>query len=125
MKNKATLTLMELAIMVLVLALCGGLCLSAFAWADTAAREDALRQEAMQVLQNAAEALKHTGGDVPKAAELYGAWEDGWIASGIEIAVESAPADIPLLGSARLEAWHGGKSWGTLIVCWQEVSHGE
>jgi len=125
MKNKATLTLIELAIMVLVLALCGGLCLSAFAWADTAAREDALRQEAVLVLQNAAEALKHSGGDVQKAAGIYGAWENGWKAAGVEITVERIPGEDPLLGSARLEVWQDGTSLGMLTVCWQEVSYGE
>lgn len=125
MNNKATLTLVELAVMVLVLALCGALCLSAFAWADTKAREDAVRQEALLVLQNAGEALKHTGGDVQKAAELYGAWEDGWKVSGFEMIAEKLPTDLALLGSARLEIWQDGKSLGTLTVCWQEVSYGE
>lgn len=125
MKNKATLTLMELSVMVLVLALCGGLCLSAFAWADRQAREDQNRQEALLVLQNAAEALKHTGGDVQKAAEIYGAWEDGWKVSGFEITAESLSTDLALLGSARLEIRQEGKSLGLLTVCWQEVSYGE
>lgn len=125
MKNKATLTLMELSVMVLVLALCGALCLSAFAWADTAAREDAARQDALLVLQNAGEAMKHTGGDIQKAAQIYGAWEDCWTASGFEITAESLPTDLALLGSARLEICQDGKSLGTLTVCWQEVSYGE
>lgn len=125
MKNKAALTLMELAVMVLVLALCGGLCLSAFAWADRQAQEDGLRQEAYQVLQNAAEAVKHTGGDIQKAAEIYGAWEDGWKVSGFEITAESVPGDLALLGSARLEVWQDGTSLGSLTVCWQEVAYGE
>lgn len=125
MKNKTALTLMELSVMVLVLALCGALCLSAFAWADTKAQEDQNRQEALLVLQNAAEALKHTGGDVQKAAGIYGAWEDGWKAAGFEITVESVPTDLALLGSARLEVWLDGTSLGSLTACWQEVSHGE
>ena len=125
MKNKAALTLMELSVMVLVLALCGALCLSALAWADTTAREDAARQEALLVLQNAGEALKYTGGDIQKAAGIYGAWEDGWKVSGFEITVENLPTDLALLGSARLEVWQAGKSLGSLTVCWQEVSYGE
>lgn len=125
MKNKAALTLMELSVMVLVLAICGGLCLSAFAWADTASREDASRQEALLTLQNAAEALKHTEGDVQKAAEIFGTWEDGWKAEGFEIIAERIPTDLAFLGSARLEVWLDGTSLGSLTVCWQEVSYGE
>lgn len=125
MKNRATLTLMEMLVMMLVLALCGALCLSAFAWADRSAREDQNRQEALLVLQNAGEALKHTGGDVQKAAELYGAWEDGWKAAGFEITVESVPTDLALLGSAWLEIRQEGKLLESLTVCWQEVSYGE
>lgn len=125
MKQKATLTLMELAVMALALAICGALCLSAFAWADTAAREDAARQEALLVLQNAAEALKHTGGDVQKAAGIYGKWEEGWTASGYEITVTDLPTDLALLGSARLEVYRAEELLGSLTVRWQEVAYGE
>lgn len=58
--------LMEQLIMILVFALAAALCLQVFAKADTIARQTACRDEAVQMAQNAAELLKHTGeiGDV-------------------------------------------------------------
>ncbi len=72
MKNKATLTLMELAVMILVFALGAALCLQAFAWADTGSLDNRDRDLALTHAQNGAELIKHYGGDLSRAAQTYG-----------------------------------------------------
>lgn len=111
--------------MILVLAICSGLCLNAFTWADAKLQEAQIRQEAVLILQNAAEALKYTRGDMEKAAGIYGAWEDGWVVSQYRIIAETMATDIAFLESARLEIRQDGNLLGSLTVCWQEVSYGE
>ena len=69
MRSKAPLVLMEQAVMVLVFALAAALCLRAFVWSDQLSRQNEARDRALLEVQNAAEALKHTGGDMAHAQE--------------------------------------------------------
>lgn len=67
MKNKAPLTLIEQAIMLVVFGLAAVLCLQAFVWADSASKDIAARDMALIQAQSAAEVLKSCGGDMAHA----------------------------------------------------------
>jgi len=73
MRSRTPLVLMEQLMMVLVFALAAALCLQGFALAHRLSDEDAARDRAITVVQNAAEVLKACGGDCSAAAQqLYG-----------------------------------------------------
>ena len=63
MRSKAPLALMEQLIMVLVFALAAALCLQMFALSDRISREKEAQDRLVILVQNAAELVKHTGGD--------------------------------------------------------------
>lgn len=81
MKSKASLTLMEQLIMLLVFALAAAVCLRAFVWADTHSAQIETTDRAVLLAQSAAEAIKGSGGDVQNAlssaADILGAKYDG------------------------------------------------
>lgn len=62
MKSKAPLALMEQLVMVLVFALAAALCVRGFVLSERISRRGEARDMAMIAAQNAAEALKGTGG---------------------------------------------------------------
>lgn len=72
MRSKAPLLLMEQMVMLLVFALAAAICLQAFVKSDglSGASED--RDRAVTLCQEAAEAVRHSGGDLKKTAELLG-----------------------------------------------------
>ena len=73
MRSRTPLVLMEQLMMVLVFALAAALCLQCFALAHRLSGEDAARDRAIAVVQNAAEVLKACGSDCSAAAQqLYG-----------------------------------------------------
>ena len=72
MRNKSVLSLLEMLLMVLVLALASALCLRVFVYADTLSRTDEAKAGAQREAQNAAEILKAVKGDVDAACELVG-----------------------------------------------------
>lgn len=129
MRSKAPLMLIELTVMLLVLALAAGLCLQVFLWADRKAEESIRQDTAMVQLQNAAEVLKHSGGDYAAAAqELGGSWDGRMLClRQDEILVQIRPEqkDTALLGGAVLEAFFENVVIARLQVCWQEVEHGK
>ena len=123
MKERKSLLLVELLVMLLVFALAAALCLRGFAWADS--RSQLLQQQtwAMAEAQNAAELLKYTRGDY---AQLGGTWvEDHW-----QIAYEDGIVRITPevgceegLGGACVEASRAdGTVLAHLTVRWQEVA---
>jgi len=77
MKSKAPLALIELVIMLLIFSLAAALCLQAFSMADRISRQSEVRDNAALQAQNAAEILKHCGGDFALAAASYGGSWDG------------------------------------------------
>lgn len=137
MKNRASLVLIELSAMLLVFALAAALCLRVFAWADTRSVQNAQQDRGLLQLQNAAEVLKHCGGDHAAAAALYGGTWDGtqwvicydeaWVQTG-EAAVYRLQAvprtcDTPYLGASELAlCLVDGTTLAALTVCWQEVA---
>ena len=141
MKNKAPLALMEQLIMILVFALASALCLRLFAYSDQVSVSGAARDQAAAVVQNAAEALKLSGGSMESLAGMLGgeADADGWrmgYDSSWQETDEKRPAfiaeakitedDIPLMGSAEVSARTAdGKPLFQVTVCWQEESDGQ
>ena len=71
MKHRASLTLMELLVMVLVFALAAAVCLRCFAAAAVTARETDLQTRAALLAQNGAEILKASAGDLEKPEEHF------------------------------------------------------
>lgn len=74
MKSKAPLILMEQMVMLLVFALAAALCLQAFVKSDEASDYSGQRDRAVTLCQDAAEVIRHSGGDpehaLSRAAEL-------------------------------------------------------
>ena len=72
MRSKAPLLLMEQMVMLLVFALAAALCLQAFVKSDELSRRSEARDRAVTLCQNAAEAVRHSGGNFNEAAETLG-----------------------------------------------------
>lgn len=132
MNRRQTLTLMEIAVMLLVLALVAGLCIKAFVWADTQAEMSRARDNAMVCLQTVAEQLKANGGSLENIPGSR--WENGallvvydaqWkVTSGkgaYTLEVTLKETGLPQLGQACLQVRNqAGALLETLEVCWQE-----
>lgn len=137
MRGRASLPLLELAVMLLVFALATVLCLQGFVWAGNASVESQRMDQAVVKAQTAAEILKTCGGDYEQAARL-GHWSptpDGWMlgydenwqetgeAPACTITVTPQQSPLPLLGQAEVRVTDGnGVLLFSLPVCWQEVS---
>ena len=139
MKNRATLSLIELSIMLVVFALAAVLCLKGFLWADETAAQAADRDQALVLAQNTAEVLKARGGDAQAAAELLGGiaqdgtlvilYDEDWAITDdmhtYSLRCEPVDSGLPLLGRASVRVLQGEETLAQLEVCWQEVdSHG-
>ena len=140
MKSKATLSLMEQLVMVLVFALAAAICLRVFAVSGQLSVNGEKRSNAVTYVQNAAESIKLCGGDVQQHIDLMGgtADENGWhincdknwspaqdTDAVYTVGLTFAQEDEPLLGTA--EVWAKDKDGDTLFcvtVCWQEEYDG-
>lgn len=137
MKNKSTLMLLELVIMLLVFLLAAALCLRAFAWADNRSAEGKNEDMALLQAQNAAEALKAANGDFAAAAKLLGGQWDGSVwhlqfDENWQITSQDGMFTLQAvrtengkeyLGSAQLQILDTqGNALAQLGVCWQEVA---
>ena len=141
MRNKAPLALMEQLIMILVFALASALCLRLFVYSDQVSVNGAARDQAAAVVQNAAEALKLSGGDMEAAAELLGgeAAADGWRIGydrdwqetddkrpAFTVEANMIEDGDPLLCSAEISARTADdKALFQVTVCWQEEQDGQ
>lgn len=136
MKNKAPLALMEQTVMILVFALAGVLCLRAFVWADGHSRDNAMRDQALLLAQNAAQILKSESGDYADAARMYGGeWDEKqWTVfyddqgqqtpgdGAYRLSVVPEPEELEYLGRAAVEVTDSnGRQLARLRVAWQEV----
>lgn len=130
MKNKSTLLLVELLVMVLVFALAAALCLQAFTWAQLKSRENRDRDRAYVQLQTAAELLKHHRGDYDAAAaQLGGVWDGDSLQASCDeegtFTLQALPVqpDTKGLAGALLQVLRDdGTVIAELTVYWQEVS---
>lgn len=109
MKHRASLTLMELLVIVLVFALCAALCLRVFVAADGISQENHLRDEATLLAQNTAEALK---AGIPLPA----------VPKGLSRAVTPVPSGISGLSKAEISVCtETGEPLIAFTLSWQEV----
>lgn len=126
MKNKAPLALIEQLIMLLILAVAAAVCLRVFLWADRQADENSRLDGALQQVQNTAEVLKSTSGDLDAAAKIVGgSLQDGlWLQQHPDYTVKVIPTEsgTALLGMARVIAEVDGTPITELTVCYQEVA---
>jgi len=126
MKNKAPLALIEQVIMLLVLAVAATVCLQVFAQAHHKAHHNTLQDQSLQQLENTAQVLKHTKGDLDRLClELGGSHTDGqWIldTEAYTLTAVLIEDNTPLLGTAELSAVTQEGVISSLSVSWQEVS---
>lgn len=137
MKNKAPLALMEQLIMLLVFALAAALCLQVFVYAGNTSRRMEARDQAVTMVQNAAEVTKLCGGDLQKAAQMAGGtanpdrWEltydEAWQQTSQEavyrIVTEREHTDNALLGRGTVTALDdAGEVLFRVTVSWQEAT---
>jgi len=124
MKNKTSLMLMELLVMILVFALAGAICLKVFARSHEISETTLCRDRAVQVAQNAAETLKACR-DLPEAARILGAQEqDGqWLLSAQDHSLTLLPLTSSIDGLSGCEVtvqW--AQADFSVQVFWQEVA---
>ena len=113
MRSKATLSLMELLVMVLVFALAAALCMQAFARAQAISLETMRRDEAVVLAQNGAELLK-TGMTEP---EIEKQLSDGTYT----VQIWELPQEIPGLKQAEISVFYENTALFSLMVGCQEV----
>lgn len=127
MNRRRTLTLIEIAVMLLIFALAAALCMDCFAGTERKARESICRDRAIMEVQNAAEVLRHCGGNFEAAADRHGGTWDGkrWTLDfgEYQILVQPENTQIPYLGGARLEAVYGKQVLFAMDLRWQEVAY--
>lgn len=138
-RGKTPLLLMEQLVMLLVFALAAALCLQAFVSADRLSRQLEARDRAAELVQSAAETLRHTGGDFSQTAALLGAqhqdedslgidYADDWALAGeasrYTLHASRQASDVPGLGRARLWVQEEGADQELLLldITWQEVN---
>ncbi len=127
MKNKASLVLMEQALMLLIFALAAALCLQAFAWSDRRARQSADTDAALRYAQTTAELVRHHRGDLDSAAlQGGGTVEQGrWVCTYGSLTATALlqASPTPLLGQALVTVTApDGRVLAQLPVGWQEVA---
>lgn len=133
MKNKATLVLIEQAIMLPVFAFAAVLCLFAFVWANKASADDAAGSLAAVQAQSAAELLKACGGDMEEAAESFGGtwngkvwtvcYDEQWVQDAGEqyvLTAELTEENIDNFASANIGVYRDDDCLIRLEVAWQE-----
>ena len=128
MKNRATLTMMEQIIMILVISVSTAVCLRLFAGAENISEKTQVYDGAVLNSGNVAEILKNTCGDFSKSAEILGGQNSGDTLTAnfdvdgetILITAVKSESGIALLGSAEITAERSGEVLCTLNVCWQE-----
>ena len=114
MKNKTSLMLMELLVMVLVFALASAICLRVFARSHELSAQTAAQDRAVLAAQNAAETVKACG-DLEEAAQLL-PQEDG-----CHVQLTAIGSEIPGLSGCEITATCEGECF-CLTVYWQEVA---
>ena len=141
-RSKAPLAMMEQIVMLAVFALAAALCLQAFVKSDRMSKDSEARDRAMTLCQSAAEAVRHSGGDLEKAAELLGVsygvygqeepdlsvhYNEDWTLSDTReyayvLRAEPIDSGVDGLGKAsvRMLSAAGQKPVFELEVCWQE-----
>lgn len=119
MKDKATLSLMELLVMVLVFSLAAALCLKAFVWSTQKAAENKVIAGAAIAAQSAAEQMKAAG--EARTGEQY--LDENWqpVSENGCYVLKTEPFSAALLGGAEITVEDlRGTELFRLSVRWQE-----
>ena len=137
MKSRATLSLTEMLIMVMIFAMAAAACLKVFAWADARSAEIETTDFAVLQVSNAAEVMEQARGDYARAAALLEAEEsaggglqirydenrercaDGGAFRLVVLPVNSV---VELMGEAQVSMMKGDTVIYSLTVCWQEAA---
>lgn len=114
MKHRASLSLMEQLIMVLIFALAAAMCLSLFAKADAISRETAQKGEAAVLAQSAAELLKHTGDPEQVRQRIH--------TGDYDMTIREEMYRIPGLQEAEIILSYEDRELIRLKTGWQEVA---
>lgn len=143
MKNKAPLMLMEIMVLMLVFAFSAALCIKAFVKSDEISRRSEARDNAVTIVENAAETLRHNGGDLAKTASELGADLDGEYCISARydgnmektdtggvytLSITTMPVDRQGLGGARIymsEKNNLKEELFGISVVWQEAGNEE
>ena len=140
MKNKAPLSLMEQLMMLLVFALAAALCLQVFSVSSRESRRIEARTGAVAMVQNTAETVKASKGDISQYPLLLGGAGDGesweicydetWSETipeqaGYHIRIIPQKTSLPTLGRATVSAFAETEEDAlfSVTVSWQEVAH--
>lgn len=115
MRNRTSLVLMEVLLMILVFSLAAAVCVQAFVRSDRITDRTQLQTRAAYLCQNAAEVLKAQGDP-----ELATQTEE----NGIDLEIQPLPSHQPGLALARIRALEAqtGEELFSLTVGWQEVA---
>lgn len=137
MKSKAPLALMEQLVMLLVFSLAAALCLQVFVLSARMSRWCEARDQAVTEVQNTAEAIKASAGDLRQCATLLGGTADdqtlqifydkNWKTTEDQdtyaLTVTALPSPYAMLGAAEVCArTQSGELLFGVTVSWQEVS---
>lgn len=136
MKNKAPLSLIEQVIMILVFALTAAFCLQGFALASQISRHQEIQAKSVIAVQNAAELLKNTAGDLEASASKLGGfvndhtWTIPYDTSWQPICTQDEctyllsasiyDSGVPYLGTANISIIHDNEVVFAITTAWQE-----
>lgn len=109
MKHRASLSLMELIIMVLVFSLAAAVCLRLFVAAGALSEETARQDRAVILAQNAAEALK--AGKEPEVLSQ----------DGLELTIREVTPEVPGMKQVQIQVSFEEKVIFSIETGWQEV----
>lgn len=119
MRDKATLSLMELLVMVLVFSIAAALCLKAFVWSRQQAAENQVKALAAITAQNAAEEMKAARSAYETDRWFDEAWQP--VGEGGQFVLKTEPLSAALLGGAEVTVEDArGTELFRLTVRWQE-----
>jgi len=127
MKNKASLTLLEQLVMILVFSLAAAACLRLFAWSDRTSREMQQQSQAVILCQNGAETIK-AAADLEAGARILGAEQKGslWTVEhgSLSLELEAKTPPVSGMGMAEIRAvlTETEAVLFSLTAGWQEVA---
>ncbi len=136
MKSKASLTLIEIAVMLLIFSLAAAFCLKGFVWADRHSAYQAKADRALEQAQLAAEWVKYTAGDLSACQARFGGelssgqwllhFDESWAVSdtgSYTLQARKEASGTPKLGFVRIEVTdEKGERLAFLEVYYQEVT---
>ena len=128
MKNRTSLALMELLLMIFVFTLASAWCLRGFLLADQQLEQQIKKENALLQAQNMAETLKGLDGNLPQENWIQGfdlEWNPTEERPAYELEVKKEESQVPLLGCAKIVVKEKEQILIEITVAWQEVERSE